>query len=100
MDSLTYHHTPTTINKPTITLFYTSIFIPNTSPTHQPTTFKMGVVEKGDTIYIPANTITEHKVKVEWQQNLAHKTQEYYSVPFFNKTQGRLSLLGSNIKML
>ncbi|EHK97521.1 hypothetical protein GLAREA_12021 [Glarea lozoyensis ATCC 20868] len=48
----------------------------------------MGVVEKGDTIYIPANTITEHKVKVEWQQNLAHKTQDYYSVPFFNKTQG------------
>ncbi len=48
----------------------------------------MGVVEKGNTIYVPADKLTENKVTVEWQQNLSKKSQEYYSVPFFNKSQG------------
>lgn len=48
----------------------------------------MGVVEKGNTIYIPASTLTENKVTVEWQQNLSKKSQEYYSVAFFNKSKG------------
>lgn len=48
----------------------------------------MGVVEKGNTIYIAANTLTENKVTVEWSQNLSKKSQEYYTVPFTNKSKG------------
>ncbi|KAI8623565.1 hypothetical protein F5Y19DRAFT_458319 [Xylariaceae sp. FL1651] len=48
----------------------------------------MGVVEKGNVIYIPADKLTSNEVTVEWQQSLSNKTAQYYSVPFFNKTQG------------
>ncbi len=48
----------------------------------------MGVVEKGNKIYVPASGLTENKVTVEWQQNFSKKSQEYYSIPFYNKDQG------------
>ena len=46
------------------------------------------VVEKGNKINIPADKLTANEVKVEWQQNLRQRSEQYYSVPFFNKDQG------------
>ncbi|KAI8211426.1 hypothetical protein K4K53_000634 [Colletotrichum sp. SAR 10_77] len=46
------------------------------------------VVEKGNRIHVPASEITNKKVTVEWQQSLKMHSQEYYSVPFFNKDKG------------
>ncbi|KAF4954276.1 hypothetical protein FSARC_12186 [Fusarium sarcochroum] len=46
------------------------------------------VVEKGNKIYIPADKLTATEVKVEWSQNLSSRSEQYYSVPFFNKDQG------------
>ncbi|KAF4922339.1 hypothetical protein CGCVW01_v005330 [Colletotrichum viniferum] len=46
------------------------------------------VVEKGNRIHIPASEITNKKITVEWQQSLKMHSQDYYSVPFFNKDKG------------
>ncbi|KAF3805562.1 hypothetical protein GCG54_00005599 [Colletotrichum gloeosporioides] len=46
------------------------------------------VVEKGNRIHVPASEITDKKVTVEWQQSLKMHSQDYYSVPFFNKDKG------------
>ncbi|KAJ3959984.1 hypothetical protein N0V92_003377 [Colletotrichum tropicale] len=46
------------------------------------------VVEKGNRIHVPASEITNKKVTVEWQQSLKMHSQDYYSVPFFNKDKG------------
>ncbi|KAJ0362033.1 hypothetical protein COL154_006547 [Colletotrichum chrysophilum] len=46
------------------------------------------VVEKGNRIHVPASEITSKKVTVEWQQSLKMHSQDYYSVPFFNKDKG------------
>ncbi|KAJ3543299.1 hypothetical protein NM208_g3649 [Fusarium decemcellulare] len=46
------------------------------------------VVEKGNKIFIPADQLTATEVKVEWQQNFSKRSEQYYSVPFFNKDQG------------
>ncbi|KAI8295026.1 hypothetical protein K4K59_004847 [Colletotrichum sp. SAR11_240] len=46
------------------------------------------VVEKGNKIHVPASEITNKKVTVEWQQSLKMHSQDYYSVPFFNKDKG------------
>ncbi|KXH50059.1 hypothetical protein CSIM01_07317 [Colletotrichum simmondsii] len=48
----------------------------------------MGVVEKGNKIFISASEIDKNKVTVEWQQNFKQRSQEYYTVPFINKSQG------------
>ncbi|KAI8192963.1 hypothetical protein KHU50_012946 [Colletotrichum sp. SAR 10_65] len=48
------------------------------------------VVEKGNRIHVPASEITNKKVTVEWQQSLKMHSQDYYSVPFFNKTKSIL----------
>lgn len=48
----------------------------------------MGVVEKGNKIYVQANQLTSTEVTVEWQQNFSQKSRQYYSVPFINKDQG------------
>ncbi|KAK1457175.1 hypothetical protein CCUS01_01642 [Colletotrichum cuscutae] len=48
----------------------------------------MGVVEKGNKIFVSASEIDKNKVTVEWQQNTKQRSQEYYTVPFFNKSQG------------
>ncbi|KAH0439396.1 hypothetical protein CcaCcLH18_02873 [Colletotrichum camelliae] len=50
------------------------------------------VVEKGNRIHVPASEITKTRVKVEWQQSLQMHSQDYYSVPFFNKDNGEDSL--------
>ncbi|KAF4854094.1 hypothetical protein CGCSCA4_v001884 [Colletotrichum siamense] len=46
------------------------------------------VVEKGNRIHVPASEITNKKVTIEWQQSLKMHSQDYYSVPFFNKDKG------------
>lgn len=50
----------------------------------------MGVVEKGNKIFVSASEIDKNKVTVEWQQNFKQRSQEYYTVPFINKSQGLL----------
>ncbi|KAJ0386143.1 hypothetical protein COL922a_005053 [Colletotrichum nupharicola] len=50
------------------------------------------VVEKGNRVHVPASEITHKKVTVEWQQSLKMHSQDYYSVPFFNKDKGKNSL--------
>jgi hypothetical protein len=34
----------------------------------------MGVIEKGNEIYFPADKLTGAEVKFKWQQNLANKS--------------------------
>ena len=46
------------------------------------------VVEKGDKIFVPTNQLTSTEITVQWNQNLSSKSQQYYSVPFFNKDKG------------
>ncbi|KAJ4246064.1 hypothetical protein NW762_013809 [Fusarium torreyae] len=46
------------------------------------------VVEKGNKIFIPADQLTATEVKVEWQQSFSQHSEQYYTVPFFNKDQG------------
>ncbi|KAK1638926.1 hypothetical protein BDP81DRAFT_315131 [Colletotrichum phormii] len=48
----------------------------------------MGVVEKGNKIFVSASEIDKNKVTVELQQNFKQRSQEYYTVPFINKSQG------------
>ncbi|KAK1658843.1 hypothetical protein BDP55DRAFT_373145 [Colletotrichum godetiae] len=53
----------------------------------------MGVVEKGNKIFVSASEIDKNKVTVEWQQNFKQRSQEYYTVPFINKSQDQESVL-------
>ncbi|KAF5667072.1 hypothetical protein FHETE_5775 [Fusarium heterosporum] len=46
------------------------------------------VVEKGNKIFIPTAQLTATEVKVEWSQSFSKRSEQYYSVPFFNKDQG------------
>ncbi|KAK5952286.1 hypothetical protein OHC33_006759 [Knufia fluminis] len=48
----------------------------------------MGVVEKGNKIFVPADKLTATEVTVQWQQNFSQRQQQYYSVPFYNKDLG------------
>ena len=48
----------------------------------------MGVVEKGNQITIPAEKLTSTEIKVEWSQSFSNRSEQYYSVPFFNKDDG------------
>lgn len=45
------------------------------------------VVEKGNKIFIPADQLTAVEVKVEWSKSLTNYSEQYYTVPFFNKDQ-------------
>lgn len=47
----------------------------------------MGVVEKGNKIFIVADQLTSNEITVEWQQNLRARKEPYYSVEFTNKDQ-------------
>jgi hypothetical protein len=47
------------------------------------------VVEKGNKILIPADKLTATEVKVEWSKNFTSHSEQYYSVPFYNKDQGQ-----------
>ncbi|KAM0541467.1 hypothetical protein ACHAPJ_013231 [Fusarium lateritium] len=46
------------------------------------------VVEKGNKILIPADKLTATEVQVQWVQSRDKRSEQYYSVPFFNKDQG------------
>lgn len=48
----------------------------------------MGVVEKGNKIFIVADELTRNEITVEWQQALRQRKEPYYSVEFTNKDQG------------
>lgn len=50
--------------------------------------FTMGIIEKGNTIFIPAPNLIEKTITVEWSQNFQHRSQEYYIVPCYNKSKG------------
>ncbi|KAL4724255.1 hypothetical protein ACLX1H_008868 [Fusarium chlamydosporum] len=45
------------------------------------------VVEKGNKIFIPADQLTATEVKVGWSKNFSNYSEQYYTVPFFNKDQ-------------
>jgi hypothetical protein len=46
------------------------------------------VVEKGNRIFIPADQLTTTEIRIEWSQSWRNRTEQYYSVPFYNIDQG------------
>ena len=48
----------------------------------------MGVVQKGNKIFVPAGELINTEITVKWKQGFKDRIADYYSVPFYNKDQG------------
>ncbi|RGP72663.1 hypothetical protein FLONG3_6671 [Fusarium longipes] len=46
------------------------------------------VVEKGNRIFIPADQLTTTEIRIKWSQSWCSRSEQYYSVPFFNRDKG------------